>query len=139
MCHFHQKQIVRRYITGNPKLPAGVELKAVVDTLTYSTKEEFTEKFNAWCDRWEDFLRERTTDLVTGKWSYTHKKIRAARRSIKSNLPYLFTYLNYPKLKIPNTTNSLDGSFSFLKEKTNIHRGITKQLRDKIVEHILGN
>ncbi|MCX6113338.1 MAG: hypothetical protein NTY22_08705 [Proteobacteria bacterium] len=139
MCHFHQKQIVRRYITGNPKLPAGVELKAIVDTLTYATEEVFTEKFNVWCDRWEDFLKERTTDLVTGKWSYTHKKIRAAKRSIKSNLPHLFTYLNYPKLKIPNTTNSLDGSFSFLKEKTNIHRGITKQLRDKIVEHILGN
>lgn len=44
-----------------------------------------------------------------------------------------------PELNIPNTTNSLDGSFSFLKEKTNMHRGFTKGLRDKIIEHILGN
>ena len=139
MCHFHQKQITRRYLTSNPKLPASIELKAIVDTLTYATEEKFTAEFFNWCNKWDSFLKERTTDLFTKKWSYTHKRVRSARRSIKNNLPYLFTYLKYPKLNIQKTTNSLDGSFSFLKEKTNIHRGITKQLRDKIIEHILGN
>lgn len=139
MCHFHQKQIIRRHLTSNPKLPAGIELKSIVDTLTYVTEEKFTAQFLAWCDKWDSFLKERTTDPVTRKWIYTHKRVRSARRSLKNNLPYLFTYLKYPELNIQKTTNSLDGSFSFLKEKTNIHRGITKQLRDKIVEHILGN
>ena len=45
MCHFHQKQIIRRYITGNPKLPAGIELKVITDTLTYATEKEFTASF----------------------------------------------------------------------------------------------
>jgi hypothetical protein len=27
MCHFHQKQIITRYLTNNPKLEAGIELK----------------------------------------------------------------------------------------------------------------
>jgi len=139
MCHFHQKQIVRRYLTSNPKLPAGIELKAIVDTLTYATEKEFTTGFYAWCDKWDSFLKERTTDPVNKKWYYTHKRVRSARRSLKNNLPYLFTYLKYPKLNIQKTTNSLDGSFSFLKEKTNMHRGFTRQLRDKIIEHILGN
>jgi hypothetical protein len=139
MCHFHQKQIVRRYLTGNPKLEASVELKAIVDTLTYANKKTFTAKFVDWCNKWDSFLKERTTDPTTRRWNYTHKRVRSARHSLKNNLPYLFTYLKYPELKIQKTTNSLDGSFSFLKEKTNIHRGITKQLRDKIIEHILGN
>jgi hypothetical protein len=139
MCHFHQKQIVRRYLTSNPKLPASIELKAIVDTLTYATEDKFTAEFIAWCNKWDIFLKERTTDPLTKRWSYTHKRVRSARRSLKNNLPYLFTYLRYPELNIQKTTNSLDGSFSFLKEKTNIHRGITKQLRDKIIEHILGN
>lgn len=139
MCHFHQKQIIRRYLTGNPKLEASIELKAIVDTLTYAAEEKFTAEFFAWCGKWDSFLKERTTDPITGKWCYTHKRVRSAKRSLKSNLPYLFTYLKYPELNIQKTTNSLDGSFSFLKEKTNIHRGMTKQLRDKIIEHILGN
>ena len=139
MCHFHQKKIIRGYLTGNPKLEAGIELKAIVDTLTLTTEARFTTQFVTWCDKWDSFLKERTTDPVTRKWCYTHKRVRSARRSIKNNLPFLFTYLRYPELNIPNTTNSLEGSFSFLKEKTNMHRGFTKELRDKIVEHILGN
>jgi hypothetical protein len=27
MCHFYQKQIINRYLTNNPKLAAGIELK----------------------------------------------------------------------------------------------------------------
>ena len=139
MCHFHQKQIIKRHLTSNPELPASIELKAITDTLTNTNEKTFTNKFVLWCNKWDSFLKERTTNLVTKRWSYTHKRVRSAKRSIKNNLPYLFTYQRYPHLNIPNTTNSLDGSFSFLKEKTNIHRGITNQLRDKIVESILAN
>lgn len=139
MCHFHQKQIIRRHLTNNPKLEASIELKAITNTLTDTDEKTFTNRFFGWCDKWDFFLKERTTDLFTGKWYYTHKRVRSARRSIKLNLPFLFTYLKYPKLNIPNTTNSLDGSFTNLKQKTNIHRGFTKELRDKIIEHILGN
>lgn len=139
MCHFHQSQIIRRYLTGKPKLEASIELKAIGDTLTYTTEEEFTTKFTSWCIKWDSFLKERTTDPITGRWCYTHKRVRSARRSVKNNLPCLFTYLKYPELNIPNTTNSLDGSFSWLKQKVGIHRGYTYQLRDKIIEHLLGN
>lgn len=139
MCHFHQKQIIRRYLTGNPKLEAGIELKAITDTLANTTEKEFTDQFIAWCDRWDIFLKERTTDLITKRWCYTHKRIRSARRSLKANLPFLFTYLNYPELNIPNTTNSLDGSFSWLKQDVNIHRGLNKCNRNKITEYLLNN
>jgi hypothetical protein len=39
MCHFHQKQIVKRYLTLNPKLEAGVELKVIVSTLANTNEK----------------------------------------------------------------------------------------------------
>jgi len=139
MCHFHQKQIIKRYLTSNPKLEAGIELKAIIDTLANTTEEIFTQEFNVWCSKWETFLKERTTDLVTGRWHYIHKRIRSARHSVKNNLPFLFTYQKYPELGIPNTTNSLDGSFSWLKQDVNIHRGMNKGNHNKITEYLLNN
>ena len=139
MCHFHQKQIVRRYLTLKPKLEAGIELKEIVAGLCTDTKEEFVNKLNQWYQRWEYFLKERTIDETTKHWHYTHRRIRSAYRSLKTNLPYLFTYLEYPELNIPNTTNSLDGSFANLKELVRIHRGFNDALKRKIIEEILAN
>jgi hypothetical protein len=53
------------------------------------------------------------------------------------NLPYLFTYQKHPDLNIPNTTNSLDGCFAYLKELVKVHKGSKKSLKRKIIEEIL--
>ncbi len=137
MCHFHQKQIVRRYLTNKPKLEASIELKEIVKTLANTNEEVFSEQLNNWYKKWKDFLKEKTTDSETDKWHFTHKRLRSAYRSLKNNLPYLFTYLKYPELNIPNTTNSLDGYFSSLKNKLNVHRGLTKKRREKVVVELL--
>ena len=139
MCHFHQKQITRRYLTNNPKLESGIELKRIADTLCNTKEEKFKRELGNWYQKWEIFLKEKTIDPITGRWHYTHKRVRSAYRSLKTNLPYLFTYQKYPELDIPNTTNSLDGSFSHLKTKVNIHRGLREPIKRKMIEHILGN
>jgi len=139
MCHFHQKQIVLRYLTRNPKLEASIELKQIIQSLSRTREPEFTQELMAWHDKWNNFLKERTVDPITGKWHYTHKRIRSAYRSLKTNLPYLFTYQRYPELNMPNTTNSLDGSFAHLKEKVGIHRGLREPIKRKIIEQILSN
>ena len=66
-----------------------------------------------------------------------HKKLRSAYRSLKTNLPYLFTYQRCPKLNIPNTTNSLDGYFNVLKSKLNVHRGLSRERAKKVVIELL--
>lgn len=139
MCHFHQKQITQRYLTTRPKLQAGIELKAIADILTSSNEEEFKGEITNWHKKWETFLKEKTTNPITGRWCYTHKRVRSAYRSLKTNLPYLFTYQKYPELNIPNTTNSLDGSFSHLKEKVGIHRGLREPIKYKMIKEILNN
>ena len=137
MCHFHQKQIIRRHLTLNPKLEANIELKVIVATLANTNEEIFTEQLNDWHKKWKDFLKEKTTDSETSKWYYTHKKLRSAHNSLKKNLPYLFTYQRYPELNIPNTTNSLDGYFNVLKGKLNVHRGLNKKRAKKVIIELL--
>ena len=137
MCHFHQKQIITRYLTNNPKLEAGIELKKITDALCQTNERDFTDAINNWHQKWSSFLKERTTDSLTGKWFYTHKRLRSAYRSFKINLPYLFTYQKYSELNIPNTTNSLDGCFAYLKELVRVHRGINKTFKRKIIHEIL--
>lgn len=138
MCHFHQIAIITRYLTRKPKLEAGKELRKIILLLTKSNEKEFTNLLNNWFEKWGEFLKEKTVNSETGKWFYTHKKLRSAHRSLKTNLPYLFTYQKYSKLNIPNTTNSLDGSFSYFKSLLRIHRGLTKARRYKVICEILG-
>lgn len=137
MCHFHQKQIILRYLTSRPKLQASIELKIITDTLANTNEGVFTNKLNGWHNKWQDFLKEKTINSETNRWCYTHKRLRSAFRSLKTNLPYLFTYQRYPELKIPNTTNSLDGYFNRLKSLIYVHRGLSQERRIRIIIEIL--
>ena len=139
MCHFHQKAIITRYLTSRPRLQAGIELRNLVYEIGQMDEQTFTEKLQCWHSTWHLFLSERTVNPDTGKWHYTHKRLRSAYKSLKSHLPYLFTYQKYPNLNIPNTTNGLEGSFSYLKELVRVHRGAKPDLKHKIINAILQN
>lgn len=139
MCQFHQIAIVRRYVTSRLRLEAGKELRAITLALPTLNESTFYDLLNEWHSRWKEFLKERTYSENGRHWSYTHKRIRSAYRSLHTNLPYLFTYRKYPELRIPNTTNSLDGYFSKIKGLLNVHRGLAAKRRYKIIQEILGN
>lgn len=133
MCHFHQIQIIVGYTTQRPELPAGQELLALTKTLAYTNKTTFTKEFEDWCVRWKGFLNEKSVDLKTGGYHFTHRRLRSARNSLRQHLPYLFTFEDYPKLNIPNTTNSLDGTFKKVKTAVSVHSGLTRQRKLKLV------
>jgi len=134
MCQFHQVAIIRRYITKNPKLPASIELKAIVEMMKMTDKESFEGALKLWFLKWESFLNERTTNPETRKSYYTHKKLRSAYRSLNTNLKWLFTWYDYLELKIPNTTNAIDGHFSDLKNKLRNHNGLSKSRKIKFID-----
>jgi len=104
--------------------------------MTSSCEDVFSMLIEMWMLKWKQFLKEKTYS-DTGKWCYTHRKLRSAIRSIKSNLPYLFTFQKYPELHIPNTTNSLEGINSALKFKIKAHQGINSDRRKKIIDYLL--
>jgi hypothetical protein len=68
MCHFHQKQIITRYLTNNPKLEAGIELKKITATLCKTNERDFTSALDSWQQKWFSFLKERTADPLASKW-----------------------------------------------------------------------
>lgn len=140
ICQFHQIKQVTKYLTRRPKTEAGKELRELALTLTTTDEATFTNDLEAWHKKWGDFIEEKTTfEFQSGKkkWFYTHGKVRAAYRSLKTNLPHLFTYQKYPELNIPNTTNDLDGSFSALKKKLSVHHGLRKDRRFKVISQLL--
>lgn len=137
ICQFHQLQIVRRKLTLHPETGAGQELLSIGFSIAQADEKMFTQRLTEWHKRYEDFINEKTYILGTGRWRYTHRRVRSAYLSLKRNLPYLFTYQKYPELEIPNTTNSLDGYWSRLKNLLSAHRGKSVDRMKKITTEIL--
>lgn len=141
ICQFHQVKTVTKYLTRKPKTQAGWELRGIALQLTKSSEQEFATLLCEWHARWKEFLSERTpcSHCKPNRWPYTHRKLRAAYRSLVTNLPFLFTYQKYPELHLPNTTNTLDGMFSQIKNRLAVHRGLRPDRRYKLIGEILGN
>jgi hypothetical protein len=137
MCQFHQIAIMTRYLTTKPKLLAGQTLRHIALQITKSNQDEMQKLLDDWYAIWGDFLKEKSFNYLTKRRYYTHKRLRSAYRSITRNLPHLYTYQKYPELNIPNTTNSLDGSFAHLKDMLRIHRGLKKDRKLKMIDEIL--
>jgi len=70
ICQFHQKMILRRYLTQNPRLKAAQELKTLTSELTRINESEFKKIFSKWENEWSVFLKEKTFH-PDGSWSYT--------------------------------------------------------------------
>lgn len=137
VCQFHQMKNVTKYLTRRPETEAGKELRSIMLQLPHSNEKEFTKLLLDWKKIWNEYITEKTYITGTKHWYHTHKKVRSAYFSLERNLPYLFTYQKYPELNIPNTTNSLDGSFVHLKDKVKIHHGLRKDRRYKMIQEIL--
>lgn len=138
VCQFHQVKTVTKYLTRRPETLAGQELRIIALSLSRTTEAEFIEYLNAWHKTWRGFISEKTYLMPDSKhWVYTHQRVRGAYHSLVASLPYLFTYQKYPDLNIPNTTNSLDGMFSQLKNRLAVHRGVRGQRRYQLISEIL--
>lgn len=136
MCQFHQQQIIRRYVTKNPKHPAAKELFALCQTLTQCDAKQFKQALDTWLMHHCDYLNERSVSEDGARSWYTHKRLRSAYRSLVNHLPYLFVYHNHPK-QIANTTNKLEGLFSDLKQKLRNHQGLNKTRKQRFIESYL--
>lgn len=137
-CHFHQFQTVTQCISKKPKLEAGKELRQIMFFLKQTDFLSFQYLLKQWYEKWEEFLAETTIDPITGKSRFTHQRLRRAYFSLRRNLDHLFTFQYHSKeIQIPNTTNSLDGYFSHLNNKLNVHRGASKYTQINLISEII--
>lgn len=133
MCIFHQQQIIRRYITKNPKLEANIEFKDISSMIWKIRKETITLWLEDRYRRYEKFLNERNSSKC-----YVHIRTRKAYRSLKTNLEYLYVFIDYKwKIDIPNTTNSLESIFWHMKQKVWLHRWLRKDRKLKLIDEFL--
>jgi hypothetical protein len=128
--------IVTRYTTKNPQTDCGIELRELILKLKDLDKQEFTSRFKALKTKHKKFLLERNENN-----QFQHRRLRSAFRSIKSNLIYLFTYLDYLNLTISNTTNSnttnsADGSFGHWKYKVKLHRHLREDRIERLIDEL---
>jgi hypothetical protein len=133
MCQFHQVAIVRRYLTKKPKMQASKELWEITLLLKLTKKESFIGALQLWILKWESFYNEQRLD-EKGKKRYVHRRLRSAYKSLKNNTNVLFTWCENMELKIPNTTNKIDGHFADLKNKLRCHNGLNIKRKMKFID-----
>lgn len=132
MCQYHMIQIVKRYLTNNPKMHVSKELKELIGRLTTIKKCDFENEYNSWESKWEKTLNRRSL-LKSGKTTYTHRRLRSAMNSIDFYLDFLFTYQKEECKGMPNTNNKIEGTFTDLKKKLNNHSGLSIENRKRFI------
>jgi hypothetical protein len=129
VCQFHIQKGVSTLLTRNPKSIAGKDLKQFNDTFIKLklTKTQLLEQIASFVQYHQDYLIE-MSDLDPTQLK--HQRLIKALNKYKNNVNYMFTFQFNPELKIPNTTNKIDGGvFSPLKRLLNNHNGLSKTHR----------
>ena len=132
MCQFHMKQIVKRYLTLNPKMLSSRELKNLVGKLHRSNESDFVQSYQEWKVKWKNTINHKSLHK-DGKMHYTHQRLRSAMNSLEFYLPYLFTYQREDCKGMPNTNNKIEGTFTDLKKNLNNHSGLTMENRKRFI------
>jgi len=132
MCQFHMKQIVRRYLTLNPRMLASRDLKILVDKLHRIHEADFRSEYQSWKENWKDTIARRSVHK-DGRLHYVHRRLRAAMNSLDFYLPYLFSCQREHCHGMPNTNNKIEGTFTDLKKNLNNHSGLTQENRKRFI------
>ena len=104
-----------------------------------SSATAWLQAYNDWCERWKDFLAEKTLNEETGKMGWTHERLVTARNGLNTLIRrgHLFTFLD-PELTadgpLPSTNNKLEGGVNApLRDMLRLRRGMSTLRRVKAV------
>lgn len=130
-CLVHIQRDCRIWLTKNPKSDAGYNLKRITSTIhlihTYDDLSFWLLGLENWQKKYENYINQKSYNIETGRYWYTHKMVRRSFMTIKRALPNMFHYLDNPK--IPKTTNSIESFFGHMKNHLNIHSGLSYKHR----------
>ena len=91
--------------------------------------------FKAWCDQYEQNVKQRSYNVESKRYWYTHKNLHATYSLLLKAVPNMFHYLN--NHDIPTTANRLKNYSGHLKEKLTLHRGLRIQAKRNFVKWYL--
>lgn len=121
--------------TRNPILESGQALLALAKLLHHTDSKTFEYYLNKYLDEYRDFLNEKTINPFSGERCFTHEPLRKAATSLLRYRPYLFTFEQ--NQNIPKTTNSLEGHFSHMRDIVEVHRGLSRVHKQRVLNSIL--
>jgi hypothetical protein len=134
MCQFHMGKILARHLTRRPNLEVNKALWNVWYLRAEYNSKSLGYLLQSWYFKYKNELDEISEDQ-NGRRYYIKERTRCAYFSLLRFLPWLFTY---QKNKwIPTTNNSIEGIFSDLKKKINIHSGLSMGRKTKIIHELL--
>lgn len=134
MCQVHMERLVIQGTTKKPELEAGMVLLALVKTLHETTSAIFNQRLQKYIEIYRDFLNEKTIHPFSGERSWTHEKLRQAVHSLLRFTYYLFTFEQ--DKRIPKTTNSLEGYFRHVKDIVDVHCGLNRSQKERMLHSI---
>ena len=105
-----------------------MELLDIVMRLSRIPEEVFRTELEIWHHKWREFLAEKSMG-TDGHMHFTHPRPRAAYRSIRFYMPYLWTCDHYPERCIPNTNAAIESLNQRLKTLLRNHSGISNLSR----------
>jgi hypothetical protein len=144
-CHFHVKQNLQTKLTKHPATAAGQDLQLLAAWLsrvrTWDDMALFVGVFQGIYEAYGLFLRQRTYhDEHKQHWSYTHARVRSAYRQIDDLIAsdQLFAYITHPELRLPNTTNHVEGGLNArMSELMRVHRGLLPERQRRMIDEFL--
>lgn len=128
------ERIVVNGTTRSPELEAGKALLALVKILHHTDGETFKNYLKKYLEKYQNFINEKTINLLTGKTFLTHEPLYRASMSLWRFLPNLFTFET--NKNIPRTTNSLEGHFSHIRDIVGVHRGLSRSIMERVLHSI---
>jgi len=138
-CIVHVQRMCRIWLTTNPKSLAGIELRTIVNRLHKIENREqwgyWVVDLNSWHEKHNEYINEKSYNLDTSRYWYTHKLVRRSFVVIKRALPDMFHYLDNGR--IPKSTNGLESFFGHLKSHVTLHRGLSKEHRKNFIKWYL--
>ena len=130
-CLVHIQRDCRIWLTKNPKSNAGYDLKEITSKIhlihNYQDLSFWLLDLENWLNKYQNYINQKSYNLETGRYWYTHKMVRRSFMTIKRALPNMFHYLDNPR--IPKSTNSIESFFGHMKNHLNIHRGLSYKHR----------
>lgn len=138
-CLVHVKRQIKNYLSTTPKTLPGQHLLNLSRQITrIKTQEEcglWLLGFKHWCDQYESYVKQKSFNIDSKRYWYTHKNLHAAYNLILKAIPNMFHYLNDDE--IPATTNRLENYFGHLKDKLTLHRGLRLQAKRNFIKWYL--
>ncbi len=135
-CLVHIQRMCLKWLTRYPRHPAVQELRGLVLQIlkikTTNDRIYWTKEFANWGNRRKDYLNKKTFNQDTGRYWYTRKLLRRSYLTIKRALPNMFHYIANPS--IPNSNNGIEGFFSHLMNRLDLHRGLTLKNRVNFIK-----